>query len=637
MDKKTIIGLVLIGVVLFGFSWYNSHQQKALQAEQARIDSIARANYVEPVTAEPLPTVQQSLPGAPAIDSLGRDTYQQQQAASLGESLYAALNGTEEFFTLENDRIAVTLSTKGAKMHAAVLKDYRSYDGSPLNLFEEGSNRFDLSFFTARTIETEQFFFTPVSRENVSVQAGDEAGKSFAMRLYADSTAYVEYVYTIRPGDYMVDFDIRMVNMDRLLARNQSWFDLRWETVSEQNEKGFENENNYTGLAYRFPNESGIEEVGLRSKGSESETVNSEMQWVAFKQQFFSTVLIARDQNFANGTVAFETFAPGSGRVKHYSAHLAVPYTSGQTDYGFQFYLGPNHYRTLKSYGLEMQKLVPLGGKWISWISTLIIIPFFDWMAKFTSNYGLIILLLTVLLKIILTPFTWKSYLSMAKMRLLQPEIQALNEKYPKQEDALKKQQATMALYKSAGASPFGGCLPMLLQMPILFAMFRFFPSSIELRQKGFLWADDLSGYDSVLDFGFNIPFYGDHLSVFPLLMAATMIVSQKLTQMPQQNNQMPGMKMMMYLMPLMFLFIFNNSASGLSYYYLVSNLITIGQTFAMRALVSDEKLHARMKANAAKVAAQPKKKSKFMERYEEAVRQQQQMQQQQARQNRKK
>jgi YidC/Oxa1 family membrane protein insertase len=622
VDKKTILGLLLIGVVLFGFSWYNSRQQKALLTEQARLDSLARASY-----AAPLDTPAESalpLSGAPAIDSLGRTPYQQQQAASLGESLYAALDGPEEFFTIENDVIAITLSTRGGKMHSAVLKDYVSYDGSPLNLFEEGSNKFNLSFFTSRTVETEQFNFTPVSRENVVVQAADTVGQSFAMRLYADSASYVEYVYTIAPGNYMVDFDVRMVNMDHLLASNQSWFDLHWETISEQNEKGFENENNYTGFAYRYPGESGIE-VTDRASGEKSETINSQIQWVAFKQQFFSTVLIARDQNFESGTVGFNTFEPGSGRIKHYSTQLSVPYTPQQTDYGFSFYLGPNSFQTLKSYGLELQKLVPLGGNWIRWISTLIIIPFFDWMAKFTSNYGLIILLLTVLLKIILFPFTWKSYLSMAKMRLLQPEVQAINEKYPKQEDALKKQQATMALYKSAGASMFGGCLPMLLQMPILFAMFKFFPSSIELRQKGFLWADDLSGYDSILDFGFNLPLYGDHLSVFPILMAVTMILSQKLTQMPQQSSQqMPGMKMMMYFLPVMFLFMFNNSASGLSYYYLLANIITIAQTYLMRAVVSDEKLHAQMKANAAKVAAQPKKKSKFMERYEEAVRQQQ-------------
>jgi YidC/Oxa1 family membrane protein insertase len=621
MDKKTILGLVLIGVVLFGFSWYNSRQNKALQMEQARIDSIARANYVEPLPVQP--AAGQPLPGAPATDSLGRDAYQQQQAASLGETLYAAQNGTEEFFTLENELITVTLSTKGAKMRSAVLKDYVSYDGSPLNLFEEGSNRFNFSFFTTRGIDTEQFYFTPVSRENVSVQAGDQAGKSFAMRLYADSAAYVEYVYTIRPGDYKVDFDIRMVGMKGMLARNQTYFDINWETVSEQNEKGYKNENDYSTVAYRFPNESGIEQFAQSTSGK-SETVNAEIQWVAFKQQFFSAVLIA-DENFTNGTVGFETFTEGSGRIKQNSAHLSVAYSPDKEDYNFAFYLGPNQYRTLKSYGLELQKLVPLGGNWIRWISTWIIIPFFDWMAKFTSNYGLIILLLTVLLRIILTPFTWKSYLSMAKMRLLQPEVQAIGEKYPKQEDALQTQQATMALYQSAGASPFGGCLPSLLQMPILFAMFRFFPSSIELRQKGFLWADDLSGYDSILDFGFNIPLYGDHLSLFPILAAATMIFAQKLTQMPQQGNQqMPGMKMMMYMMPVMFLFWFNNSASGLAYYYLVTNILTLGQTYLMRAVVSDEKLHARMKANAQKVASQPKKKSKFMERYEEAIRQQQ-------------
>ncbi len=274
---------------------------------------------------------------------------------------------------------------------------------------------------------------------------------------------------------------------------------------------------------------------------------------------------------------------------------------------------------------MALQKLIPLGGKWISWISTLIIIPFFDWMAKFTTNYGLIILLLTVLMKLILFPFTQKSYLSMAKMRLLQPEVQAINEKYPKQEDAMKKQQATMALYKSAGASPFGGCLPLILQMPILFAMFRFFPSSIELRQKAFLWADDLSAYDNVLDFGFNIPLYGDHISLFALLAAATMILQQKLQPQPNSGGQqMPGMKMMMYLMPVMFLLWFNNSASGLGFYYLLSSIITIIQMYVIRRTVSEEKLRRRMKENAVKAAAKPKKKSKFMERYEEAVRQQQ-------------
>ena len=618
MDKNTVIGLLLIGALLFGFSWYNNHQNKALMEEQARQDSIARANRIE-MPAAPAQPVEQ----LPAVDSLGRDAFQQQLAASLGETLYHAREGREEFFTLENELITITLSTKGGKMHAAVLKDYVSYDGSPLNLFEEGSGRFNLSLFTSQTVETEQFYFTPVSRENIVVQGDDEAGKSFAMRLYADSASYIEYVYTIRPGDYKVDFDVRMVNMRGKLAQNQTYFDINWETVSEQNEKGYKNENTYSTVAYRFPNESGIEQFAQSTSGK-SETVNAEIQWVAFKQQFSSVVLIA-GENFTNGTVGFETFAEESGRIKQNSAHLSVAYSPDKEVYNFAFYLGPNRYRTLKGYGMELQKLVPLGGKWISWISTWIIIPFFDWMAKFTSNYGLIILLLTVLLKIILFPFTYKSYLSMAKMRLLQPEVQAINEKFPKQEDALKKQQATMALYKSAGASPFGGCLPMLLQMPILFAMFRFFPSSIELRQKGFLWADDLSAYDNILDFGFNIPLYGDHISLFALLTAATMILSQKLTQMPQQNNQqMPGMKMMMYLMPVMFLLWFNNSASGLSYYYLVSNILTIGQTYAMRAFVDDRKLHAQMKANAQKVAAQPKKKSKFMERYEEAVRQQQ-------------
>lgn len=627
MDRNSIVGLVLIGAILFGFSLYSNRQNKAILEEQARLDSINRANYIEQLVEEvQTDMARQNLPEA---DTLGRDRFQQQLAASLGETLYAARSGAEEFFTLENDKLTVTLSTKGGAMHSAVLKDFNSSDGTPLNIFEEGSNRFNLSFFTNQTIETEQFYFTPVSRQNLVVGADDEAGKSFAMRLYADSASYLEYIYTINPGDYMIDFSIRTVNMDHLLARNQTYFDINWETVSEQNEKGFENENNYSLVAYRFPNDKSIEEIGLRSKGSKSQTENAEIQWVAFKQQFFSAIFVAKD-NFTNGTMGFDTFPEDSHKIKHNHAHLSVAYSPEKPSYDFSFYLGPNHYRTLKKYDMQMQKLIQLGGKWISWISTLIIIPFFDFMARFIGSYGLIILLLTIFIKLIIFPFTYKSYMSMAKMRVLQPEIQALNEKYPKQEDALKKQQATMDLYKSAGVSPLGGCLPMLFQMPILFAMFRFFPSSIELRQKGFLWADDLSAYDSILDFGFNIPLYGDHLSLFPILSAATMILSQKLTQTPQTSGQqMPGMKMMMYLMPLMFLFWFNNAASGLSYYYLLSNIITIGQTFVMRSVVNEEKLHARMKANAGK-GGKPKKKSKFMQRYEEAIKQQQQLQQQQ-------
>ncbi|MDR0955280.1 MAG: membrane protein insertase YidC [Rikenellaceae bacterium] len=620
MDRNTVIGLVLIGAILFGFSWFNSRQQRQMMEEQARLDSIARANYVEqPLAPAQNPQLQAAETEA---DSLAGNSFEQQLEASLGATLYAARNGEEEFFTLENDKLTVTLSTKGGAMHSAVLKDYQSYNQTPLNLFEEGSNRFNLSLFTTQTIDTEQFYFTPVERQNIVVGEDDAQGQSFALRLYADSASYLEYVYTINPGEYMIDFDVRMVGMEDKLARNQSYFDIQWETISEQNEKGFENENNYTSVAYRFPGDTGIEEM-TRSTASKSQTENAEIQWVAFKQQFFSAILVARDR-FTNGTMGFDTFDENSGKIKHNRAHLSVAYSPDKSDYGFQFYLGPNNYRVLKSYDMQLQKLIPLGGKWISWISTVIIIPFFDFMMRFITSYGLIILLLTVLIKLILFPFTYKSYLSMAKMRVLQPEIQALNEKFPKQDDALKKQQATMALYKSAGVSPFGGCLPLLLQMPILFAMFRFFPSSIELRQKSFLWADDLSAYDNVLDFGFNIPLYGDHLSLFALLTAATMILSQKLTQPPQQNNQaMPGMKMMMYLMPVMFLFWFNNSASGLSYYYLISNLITIGQTYIMRSVISEDKLHAQMKANQAK-GVKPKKKSKFMERYEEALKQQQ-------------
>ena len=351
---------------------------------------------------------------------------------------------------------------------------------------------------------------------------------------------------------------------------------------------------------------------------------------MAFKQQFFSSILIAGN-DFQNATLQYETFAPGSGNIKQFHAQLSVPYTPQTDSYGFSFYFGPNKYSTLKKYDdLHLQRLVPLGGWIIGWVNRWLVIPTFDFLGKYIANYGLIILLLTIFIKIIISPLTYKSYLSTAKMRLLKPEMDKINEKYPKQEDAMKKQQAMMALYKSAGVNPMGGCLPLLIQFPILIAMFRFFPASIELRGKSFLWADDLSSYDSILHLPFDIPFYGDHVSLFALLMAVSVFITSKISysQTAQAGPQMAGMKfMMLYLMPLMLLFWFNNYSSGLSYYYLVSNIITMGQTFGFRYIVNEDKLHQRMKENARK----PKKMSKFQQRYEELMKQREQLARQQA------
>ena len=626
MDKKTLLGLLIIGVILFSFSWYNSKQQSQFDEAKTLVDSLNAANAAAVQQTQELEKI--SATNSPAGDSLRTAQAEQALERHLGSSLFQATKGTETFYTVENDLMKIRFSNKGGRVASVELKDYKTYGGQPLVLFADTTSVFDLSFFIKQgyndaQIRTGDYYFTPAETTDLTFGAGKEQ-KEFVLRLPVDSAAYVDYVYTIRKDNYMIDFDVRFVGMQQILSPNQGDMEITWQNVGPQNEKGFENENRYTTIAYNYPGDDGIEELGISNEMKE-ETINSKIKWVAFKQQFFSSILIAGD-DFQNGSVKFTTFAPTAREIKTFHTQLAVPYTPQTDHYDFSFYFGPNKYSTLKKYDdLHLQKLVPLGGWIIGWVNRWLVIPTFDFLGKYISNYGLIILLLTIFIKIIISPLTYKSYLSTAKMRLLKPEMDKLNEKYPKQEDAMKKQQAMMALYKSAGVNPMGGCIPMLIQFPILIAMFRFFPASIELRGKSFLWADDLSSYDSILHLPFNIPFYGDHVSLFALLMAVSVFISSKINyaQTAGAGPQMAGMKfMMLYLMPLMLLFWFNNYSSGLSYYYLVSNIITIGQTYAFRYIVNEDKLHHRRKENAQK----PRKLSKFQQRYEEMMKQREQM-----------
>jgi YidC/Oxa1 family membrane protein insertase len=421
--------------------------------------------------------------------------------------------------------------------------------------------------------------------------------------------------------------------MEGRLSGQMSQLKMEWGMTVPQQEKGFANENNYSYLAYKSPGDDKVHTIGLRKTGGGKDTASGNVQWVAMKQQFFTTTLVSRG-NFQSPEMSYETFAPESGMLKKYNASANVVYNRMQNAYGFRYYFGPVEYRQLKSYDLGMERLVSLGWSIVRWVNTGLVIPVFNFLSGKHLGMGLIILLLTLMIKIIIMPLTWKSYMSMARMRVLKPEIDEINAKFPKQEDAMKKQQATMELYRRAGVSPMGGCLPMLIQFPFIIALFSFFPSAIELRGQSFLWADDLSTYDSILNLPFNIPWYGNHVSLFCLLMAVSLFINTRLTSKTQPSSG-PGagmMKSMMYLMPIMLLLWFNNYSSGLCYYYLLSNLITIGTTWGMRAMVDDNKLHAQMKANAAKKAAasKGKPKSKWQQRYEEALRQQQQMRQQQ-------
>ncbi|HIW09990.1 MAG TPA: membrane protein insertase YidC [Candidatus Rikenella faecigallinarum] len=628
MNKNTLIGLLVIGVILFGFSWYNNKQYTEKLKEQQRQDSIALAQMPKP---EPLREGMAPAQRPETLDSLRQAAEPAPTVSILGPVYDAQLKGTEEFYTIENELYKLTFSNKGGRIAAVELKDYKRYNGQPLMLFQKETHNiegnvaagstFNLTLWAPHQINTADFYFTPRMVSDSSI----------AFRLYADSTSYLEYLYTVRPDNYLMDMRVDLSHFKGEIAPNQTDVMVDWNVISPQQEKGFDNENNYTTLAYKYPGESSIEELGM-STGLKEEEVTTKVQWVAFKQQFFSSILVAED-NFSSAGLKFNTFHPTNTNIKDYTAQLRLPYSPSTEGYNLQFYFGPNKFSVLKKYGdLEFQKLVPLGWWIIGWINRYVVIPVFDFLGSYIANFGIVILILTVLIKLVIFPLTYKSYLSTARMRLLKPDIDKLNEKYPRKEDAIKKQQAMMQLYRSAGVNPMGGCLPLLIQFPILIAMFRFFPASIELRGKSFLWADDLSSYDSIWNFpdGFSIPFYGDHVSLFALLMAISLYVVSKMNYAQSagmSNQQMPGMKfMMLYLMPILLLVWFNNYSAGLCYYYLLANIITMGQTFAFRYLVDDKKLHAQMMENSKK----PAKKSKWQMRLEEMQRQQEAMRRQQ-------
>lgn len=619
MNKNTVLGFICIGIILIGFSWYNTKVFKEQQRAQFVADSIAHA---------------EALKNAPKIDSTAIAAADSaalalSAAAPVGQMykdslLEAASNAPAEFYTLENNKLKVVFSTKGAQASEVLVKDYRTYDSLDLYLLRKDASDFGLSFYTDQQISTSDFTFSKVGQTDTSL----------VMRLNFSGNAYIDYMYTLPADSYMMKFNVRMVGMDRYISRNQSKLGVDWNLMVPRLERGYENEKNYSTIAYKYPNEKKVEDLGLRKEHS-SEEVNTKVEWFAFQQQFFSAILMA-DNDFIGGDLAY-TFAPEEKylvekELMECEAAMQVEYDAAPVvDIPFQFYFGPNLYKELKSYGYGFEQIVPLGGWLIGWINRVVIINCFDFLNGFISNYGIIILLMTIFIKLVISPLTFKSYMSSAKMRVLKPEIDKINQKYPRKEDAMKKQQETMALYSKTGVSVFGGCLPMLLQFPILFAMFRFFPASFELRQQGFLWADDLSAYDSILDLPFNIPLYGDHVSLFALLMAVSMYFYSKMNmdQMPSDSN-MAGMRgMQLYFMPIFLLVLCNNFSSGLSYYYMLSNLITIIQTWVIRKYFVDEKkIYAQLQAKASNAKAKPK--SKWQMRLEELQKQQAEMQRQQ-------
>lgn len=626
MDKNTIIGLLVIAGILIGYSLFTRPSQEELAERQRIQDSLRNAQaLILPEQQEQ----QEQAPPAEEVVSPGETVAGvedvSQDAASLDQLKDAfgvfgeAAIGDKQYITLENDLIRMSISTLGGRPYAVELKNYQTHDSLPLMLFDGDSTIFGLSFFAQnRSINTNELFFTPGSDQ--SHLDASNGPVTLSMKLSAGEDRYLEYVYTMTPGDYRVAFDMRFVNMNEIMAQNNNFIDLNWNIYVPQQEMGRMNELNYTTIFFKHYQDE-VEKFNMRSKKDLFEKViPTRMRWIAFKQQFFSSVLISENY-FTNATVRSTKLETDPVYLYVFESQIGIPFEqSPNQEQKMTFFFGPNHFNTLKSYDLEMENLVGLGGLMSRVINRYAIIPMFSFLNNFINNYGLIILILTLVIKLVLFPLTYRSYISMAKMKALKPEIDAINEKIPK-EKSMERQQATMALYKKAGVSPLGGCLPVVLQMPILIAMFRFFPTSIELRQQQFLWAHDLSTYDSILDLPFTIPMYGDHVSLFTLLMTASTILTMKISsQASMSQSQMPGMKSMMYIMPVMFMFMLNSWSSALTYYYFLANIITFGQNQISKRFVDEDALRKKLHSNQKKSSV--KKQSSFQKRLQDMAKQ---------------
>ena len=681
MNKTNIIGILLMGAVIMLFMYLNqpSAEQQAAMAEKARqeqalaqqsdvnsaavltdtivtpqerqiivstirefgskdstgVISLSAPNVRMTLTADSIVGGSVSVSGGTTValsDILASNygSLSRGQAAEACANLRKALSdvarykgfsahlgGDSTTVRLENSRLALDISSKGAVIARAAVKGYSRFDSTEVTPIEYGADTYGFTLTSAsQRFNTSDFFFTVTEQTDSAVtlrlQLGD--GASWGIR------------YTLPADSYLVGMEIIQEGMEKVIPASATTMEFNWKQRMARNEEGrmFEEQNS----ALYYMNVGGDVDY-LSETADDSEEITQRIKWIGYKNQFFSTIFIP-DGNFNGANISSTPLKENAAFLKDLSTQAELDYSSSQaTPAAFTIFIGPNSYPLLSDLeetvtpdeNLHLTKLIPLGWSLFRWINTLIVIPVFTFLGKYIASYGIIILLLTIFIKIILFPFTYKSFKSQARMRVLAPEIKEINDKYPGQENAMKRQQETMALYSRAGASPFSGCLPLILQMPVLVAMFSFFPSAIELRGQSFLWVHDLSAPDYILALPFSIPFYGDHVSLFCLLMTIVNIVYTRINMQNQPGgNSMPGMKWMMYLMPVMFLFIFNDYAAGLSYYYFLSLMITILQTWIFRKTIDEKKVRAEMLANAKK----PRKKSGFMARLEEAQRQQQ-------------
>lgn len=656
MDRNSIIGLVLIGVILIGFQWYSTHTaQQAYDAKIVLADSLFKTGQLNSAKTE-YDKARQLMPANPypkqRIFEIDQVLNPEKEATTANDSTATlvtadtvalnntkdsaqlvgdmakygafaqAANGTEKFQTIDNGKLRITFSNKGGRPYRVQLTEFVTHDSTDLVLMDGPDNIFKIDFYSNNLpISTDQFFFT--LSDTASVISAKEKDVTLSYKLMAGENSYLEFQYTFSPNSYLIGFNVNAVGMAQHITNNYKALPLTWEIDAVGHELGRKWETDNSSVYYKFHEE----DVDYLSKAKEddSEELRSKLQWVAFKQQFFSSAIIA-NQSFEEANISYVRNDVHPTNIMRMHTDISLPYNGKPSEsVPMTLFFGPNKYNMLADLSDEMEEkhqldfqlqgLVPLGWGIFGWTNKWLIIPIFDFLGKFISNYGLLILVLTIIIRLIILPLTYKSYLSSARMRVLKPEVEEINKKIPK-EKAMERQQAVMAMYRKAGVNPMGGCIPILLQMPILIAMFQFFPVSIELRQQGFLWATDLSTYDSILSLPFEIPFYGSHVSLFTLLMAAAIILSTKMNvdQMGDANTQMPGMKTMMYMMPVMMVFWFNSYSSGLSYYYFLSTIIGILQTVAIRRTINDEEILAKIHANKKK----PVSKSRFQERLEE-------------------
>lgn len=597
MDRNSIIGLFLIGIILVAFNLFFLPEPATKDASAPQETVVADSNTQSPVA-------ETQLNETVVVDS------SQQADLTANFGIFAPfVAGEQKIITLENELFKVTFDSKGGRISQVELKNYRTYDSLPLILFYPDDSRYSYQYSSgSRAIETANLFFT-----------SKVEGNKVIFRLPFGEGKYIEHNYSIADASYLVDHKVKIVGMDDVLASNIDYTRLNWSMASPRQERDIKDERAKSDIYYKYQND---DPDYLNITKSDNESLVNTVKWVSFKQKFFTTSLIAGQ--------AFESAEVSGGphrsetRVSDYKAEMVLPLTNKKdAQLDFQFFFGPNKYSLLKSMDLGLEKQVPLGWGIFGWVNKYIVIQVFGWLDSFHLGYGLIIFLLTIVIKLILMPFTYKSYLSTAKMRVLKPEIDELKAKYEKEPQ--KQQAEQMKLFQKAGVNPLGGCLPLLLQLPILIALFNFFPASIELRQQAFLWADDLSTYDSIWTFGY-VPLintiYGDHVSLFTILMTISTLVYTRL------NNQISGvtgqMKVLSYIMPLMFLGIMNNYSAALSYYYFLANMITFAQQWIIRRFVDDDAIHRKIQENKKK----PVKKSRFAAKLEELSKTAQQQQQ---------